>query len=287
MSTGSNSRHSFVDKISPLGESNSQSARTPQKDKAVSLSTGEKSTPPSFASSLAFLRDHKDEKSNDSADVKVAEDENQETLKPRHHHHHHHHHHKHKHHKRYVTPLHIEAIQNWSGFHSQIFFLFFLESKASNFRVNCQSSRPFARNINPYFLRKNKISSAAIVTGSLRVMVWLCSLIVRAAPCGNVSVSICRQRRPRSACASMQSDQGIHCPQTESLDTIECFNGEQMPNYSFDMAQLLLKSFEGRWFFLLDVTLGQSIAPDKTLFSAEKYWWFSYFSVKTYVVGIN
>ena len=99
-SAGSNSRHSFVDKISPLGESNSQSARSLQKDKTVNLSTEEKSTPPSFASSLAFLRDHKDEKSNDSADVKMAEDENQEAHKSRHHHHHHHH--KHKHHKRYV-----------------------------------------------------------------------------------------------------------------------------------------------------------------------------------------
>ena len=142
----------------------------------------------------------------------------------------------------------LRLFKTEADFTPKYFFLFFLENKASNFHVHCQSSRPFARNIHPYFLRKNKISSAAIVTGSLRVMVWLCSLIVRAAPCGNVSVSICRQQRPRSACASMQSDQGIHCPQTESLDTIECFNGEQMPNYSFDMAQLLLKSFEGRCF---------------------------------------
>lgn len=95
-SNGSNSNHSFADKMSPLGESNSQSGFTLQKDKSVSLSIGEKSTPPSFASSLAFLRDHKDEKSNDSADVKVADDENQEKPKSRHHHSHH----RHKHHKR-------------------------------------------------------------------------------------------------------------------------------------------------------------------------------------------
>ena len=35
--------------------------------------------------------------------------------------------------------------------------------------------------------------------------------------------------RPRSACLSIQSDQGLHCPQTESLETIECYNGFQMP----------------------------------------------------------
>ena len=38
-----------------------------------------------------------------------------------------------------------------------------------------------------------------------------------------------RAARPRSACASAQSDQGLHCPLTESLDTIECMTGEQRP----------------------------------------------------------
>ena len=32
-----------------------------------------------------------------------------------------------------------------------------------------------------------------------------------------------------SACASTQSDKGLHYPLTESLDTIEYMNGEQMP----------------------------------------------------------
>ena len=41
--------------------------------------------------------------------------------------------------------------------------------------------------------------------------------------------SICGQRRPRSACASAQTDQGLRCPLTESLDTTECINGEQIP----------------------------------------------------------
>ena len=37
-----------------------------------------------------------------------------------------------------------------------------------------------------------------------------------------LSLGICRQQMPRSACTSAQSDQGLHCPQTESLDTKEC-----------------------------------------------------------------
>ena len=35
------------------------------------------------------------------------------------------------------------------------------------------------------------------------------------------------QRRPRSACTSAQSDQGLHCPLTKSLDTTEYINREQ------------------------------------------------------------
>ena len=46
----------------------------------------------------------------------------------------------------------------------------------------------------------------------------------QAVPCENVSSCICGQPRPRSACASAQSDQGLHCPLTESLDTIDCIN---------------------------------------------------------------
>ena len=37
--------------------------------------------------------------------------------------------------------------------------------------------------------------------------------------------------------ASMQSDQGLHCLQTDSLDTIECFNGEQLPVGDFEHVQ--------------------------------------------------
>ncbi|XP_060555112.1 protein FAM76B-like [Ruditapes philippinarum] len=107
-SSGSNSR----DKISPFDNaSNSQPAKTPQKDSKslLNLSVGEKSTPPSFASSFDFLREHKDEKSNDSSDVvtKVKEEGSKEGHNKHRHHHHHHHHHKskhHHHHKRSHSP---------------------------------------------------------------------------------------------------------------------------------------------------------------------------------------
>ena len=44
----------------------------------------------------------------------------------------------------------------------------------------------------------------------------------------NVSSGICGQRRPRSTCASAH-DQGLHCPLSVSMDTIECMNTEQRP----------------------------------------------------------
>ena len=44
-----------------------------------------------------------------------------------------------------------------------------------------------------------------------------------------MSSGICEQRRPRSACTSVQSDQGLLVLQPESLDTIECINVEQKP----------------------------------------------------------
>ena len=50
-----------------------------------------------------------------------------------------------------------------------------------------------------------------------------------AAQCENVPPGICGQRRPRSACASAQSDQGPRWPQTEPMDTAECMTVEQMP----------------------------------------------------------
>ncbi|KAH3736049.1 protein FAM76B-like [Dreissena polymorpha] len=93
------------DKISPF-ESNFQNAKTtpqPQKDSIsmLNLSVGEKSTPPSFASSFDFLRENKEEKSNASKDEKL---EGHEKEHNKHRHHHHHHHHHKKHHKRSHSP---------------------------------------------------------------------------------------------------------------------------------------------------------------------------------------
>ena len=55
-----------------------------------------------------------------------------------------------------------------------------------------------------------------------------------AVPCENRCIR--GQRRCRSACASMQSDQGLHCPQKEPLDTSECINGEQKARWYFAQA---------------------------------------------------
>ena len=72
----------------------------------------------------------------------------------------------------------------------------------------------------------------------------------------NMSSGICEQRRPRSNCASAQADQDLRCPQTESLDTTECFNGEQMHGRGFahvqdDVNPYILRMPEGT--FSLDV----------------------------------
>ena len=50
-----------------------------------------------------------------------------------------------------------------------------------------------------------------------------------AALCENVSSGICGQRRPRSDCADAQSDQGLHCPLTVSLDTTDSMYEDQGP----------------------------------------------------------
>ena len=57
------------------------------------------------------------------------------------------------------------------------------------------------------------------------------------APCANMSSGICGQQKPRSDCAATQSAQGIHCPLTESLDTIEFINGEQRPGCDLSHVQ--------------------------------------------------
>ena len=66
---------------------------------------------------------------------------------------------------------------------------------------------------------------------------FLCLIYRWAVPCKNVSSGIYGQRKPGSDCADAQSDPGLRCPQTEPLDTTECFNGEQMPGWYFSHAQ--------------------------------------------------
>ena len=59
------------------------------------------------------------------------------------------------------------------------------------------------------------------ILGNLRTSLRQINLV----PCPRliwaVSSSICGERIPRSACASPQSDQGLHCLLRESLDTLE------------------------------------------------------------------
>ena len=67
-----------------------------------------------------------------------------------------------------------------------------------------------------------------------------------AAPCKNASLGICGQRRPWSA----QADQGLRCPQTELLYTIDCSDGKQMLGLDFAHVQdnvnpHILRMFEG------------------------------------------
>ena len=53
-----------------------------------------------------------------------------------------------------------------------------------------------------------------------------------------MSIRIIRgQRRHRSDSADAQSDQSLHCPLTESLDTMDCINLEQRPGWDLAHAQ--------------------------------------------------
>ena len=45
-------------------------------------------------------------------------------------------------------------------------------------------------------------------------------------PCKMVSLGMWGQQRPRPTCTFLQSDKGLYCPLTESLDTIECIDGQ-------------------------------------------------------------
>ena len=62
---------------------------------------------------------------------------------------------------------------------------------------------------------------------------------IKAEPCENESSGIYGQRRPRSACASAQSDQGLHCPHTVSSDITKCMNGEKRPGFTLRMRRMV------------------------------------------------
>ena len=56
---------------------------------------------------------------------------------------------------------------------------------------------------------------------------FLTANVIWAAPSKNLFLGTRKQRRPRSACTSVQSDQGLHCLLKESLDTTECIKRQQ------------------------------------------------------------
>ena len=80
---------------------------------------------------------------------------------------------------------------------------------------------------------------------------------VSSGTCEHVSSGIFEQRRPRSDCASAQSDLGLLCPLTELLPTSKCMKREQTPSCYFTHAQdnlnlRILRVIEGT--FSLDAT---------------------------------
>ena len=60
-----------------------------------------------------------------------------------------------------------------------------------------------------------------------------------AAPCENVSSGTSMRT------VSAQSDQGLHCPLTESLDTTKCINRDQRPAQYFAQDYLNLRILHG------------------------------------------
>ena len=90
------------------------------------------------------------------------------------------------------------------------------------------------------------------------------SIKIWAAPCESVSSGECGQQGPWSDCASAQSDQGLYCPLSESMDTTECMNGEQRPRWYFAQAQDDLNLCSKALFHLKRPSLFKSIScPEK------------------------
>ena len=70
--------------------------------------------------------------------------------------------------------------------------------------------------------------------------------------CKNVYSGICEQRRSRSARASAQSDQDLHCSLTESLDTTDHMKREHFVHAQDDQNLHILRIIEGT--FSLDTS---------------------------------
>ena len=76
--------------------------------------------------------------------------------------------------------------------------------------------------------------SAARITGYYRMYPWRATALTFLhipQPCqAKIYLQgMCRKWMPRSDCASVQCDQDLYCLLPESLDTIECIHGEQLP----------------------------------------------------------
>ena len=77
---------------------------------------------------------------------------------------------------------------------------------------------------------------------------------------------MCGQRRPRSDCAYAQSDLGLRCPQTELLDTIECFlsiqhNSTSIPDISILPAKCCNGFGNHLVFFIISVQALDRVLP--------------------------
>ena len=111
-----------------------------------------------------------------------------------------------------------------------------------------------------------------------------------AVPCENMASCINGQWRPRSACASAQSDQGLPCSVTESLYTREYINGEQRPGWYFahapdDLYLRIFRKFEGMFFFFCFVfffarDVDHTISQSKYITSKRVFYMYAYMSME-------
>ena len=103
-----------------------------------------------------------------------------------------------------------------------------------------------------------------------------------------------RKRRPRSACAFAQSNQGLHCTLTESLYTTECMSKQQRQDDSLRMRSIiwicafcacttaLVCSTRAKW--LIQDTCGYKHRSRYTFFHPKSVDMFYYFSGNIYIM---